>query len=226
MKKIIYFLASLLVLAVLASVFFMYVLPKMVKDSFVPDFKPKEIIQVHTIVLEEVQGLSKMELSRYVFNDDFRYQYKIDNWPDPIIELKAYGEVVACVDFSKVDSNDIKVIGDTLILSLPDPEICYAKIDHNKSQIRETHYTKIYTETEKLYQNAYKAAENKMNEEALNFGILDSARYGAEKTLVPLLKNLTQKDVFIKFPPRKQTPKPEKPSTLKLPEFLKPGNVR
>lgn len=226
MKKIIYFLASLLVLAALASVFFLYILPNMVKDTFVPDFKPKEIIQVHTIVLEEVQGLSKMELSKYVFNDDFRYQYKIDNWPDPIIDMKAYGEVVACVDFSKVDSNDIKVIGDTLILSLPDPEICYAKIDHNKSQITETHYTKIYPETEKLYQNAYKAAENRMNVEALNFGILDSARFGAEKTLVPLLKNLTQKDVFIKFPPRKISPKVEKPETIKLPEVVKPNSIR
>ncbi|MCI4666548.1 MAG: DUF4230 domain-containing protein [Bacteroidia bacterium] len=226
MKKIIYFLASLLVLAALGSVFFLYVLPKMVQDNFVPDFKPKEIIQVHTIVLEEVQGLSKMELSKYVFNDDFRYQFKIDNWPDPIIDMKAYGEVVACVDFAKVDSNDIKVIGDTLILSLPDPEICYAKVNHDKSKIIETHYTKIYPETQKLYENAYQAAENRMNDEALNFGILDSARMGAEKTLIPLLKNLTQKDVFIKFPSRKLVPKVEKPESIKLPVEVKPSSIR
>ncbi|MEO0894855.1 MAG: DUF4230 domain-containing protein [Bacteroidota bacterium] len=224
MRAIVYFLAGLLIIAIVGTLFFFVILPRMVTIPSLPDMKPEETIQVHSIVVEKVQGLKKMELEKYEFQDIVKHVHRIDWWPDPEVTLQAYGQVVACVDFAKIDSGHVVVIGDTIMLTLPEPEICYSRIDHDRSQVIETWYTSIYSDGKKMIDQAYKIAEDKMLSTAIEAGILDSAKIEARKALVPFLENLTQKEVYLSFPvAQKQPPKVE---SVDLPKEIKPESVR
>jgi len=223
MRKIIYFLSSLLILAIVASVFFFYVMPRMVKIPSLPDTKPEETIQVHSIVIEKVPGMSKMQLQKYQFQDIVKHKHRIDWWPDPEVTIQAFGEVIACVDFSKIDSSDILIVGDSLYLTLPEPEICVSKIDHNRSGVIESWATSLYNQGNKMIDQAYKIAEDKMYNTAMESGILDSTKIEAQKRIKKIVENLTQKTVFVKFPTQKQ---PGYPETHPLPKEIKKDNAK
>jgi hypothetical protein len=49
--------------------------------------------------------------------------------------LLAVGEVVGFIGFSKVTGEDVEITGDSIHMVLPAPEICYCKIDHQRSRI-------------------------------------------------------------------------------------------
>ncbi|MEL6134628.1 MAG: DUF4230 domain-containing protein [Bacteroidota bacterium] len=217
MRKLINAIIFLVITLVLATVFFLVVLPKMMPEiPDLPDLEPEEIVQVHTVIIEKISGMGKMELVKYNFNNTVKHQVKIDYWPDPEVRLQAHGETVACIDFTKIDSTDIYVEGDSIYITLPDPEICYSKIDHEKSEIVNTQYTSIYSEGNKVIQQTFLIAEQKLLESAMAFGIMDTARTKAQTVLRPILQNISQKQVFLQFPPPPiqvlQTPEdPEKP---------------
>ncbi len=100
-------------LAVLAVLYFVAV-PKVVPTiPDLPDLDEGEQIQVHTVVVEEVQGLGKLELSKITYQDIMTHEIQVDYFPDPKVMLKVYGETVACIDFTLIDSADIHVTSDT-----------------------------------------------------------------------------------------------------------------
>lgn len=169
-----------------------------------PEVNLEESTSVHTIVIEEVNGLGRMELAQYHFSDVIEHSVPYEYLPDPKVLLKVYGEAVACVDFTRLDSSDIHLQGDSLTLDLPTPEICYSRIDHERSAIVDTWYTSLYAEGQKLIDEAYVLAERNLTRAALANDILDRAEYEAQQTLVPLLANLTQKQVFLRFPAQRE----------------------
>jgi len=188
-----------------------------------PSIEEKETISVHSIVVEKVTGMGKMELVKIEFQDVVTHEVQIDYLPDPKVMLKVFGETVACVDFAQIDSANIHVQGDTLLLDMPAPEICYSKIDHEQSEIVETWYTSIYQDGQKLIDQAYEISERKMTEAAISQDIYGQAEVQAEKMLAPLLAQLTQKQVFLRFPTVKEVPMPAVPAES---EPIKPESVR
>ncbi len=174
-----------------------------------PKLDPENTVSVHTIVIEEVTGLGRMELVQYRFQDLITHSVSVEYLPDPKVMLKVIGETVACLDMTKIDSSDIFIQGDTITLDLPTPEICYARIDHEQSEIVETWYTTLYAEGQKLIDQAYTIGERKMREAAIENQILQQAETEAQQTLVPLLENLTQKKVFLRFPTQRELSVPQ-----------------
>ena len=58
-----------------------------------------------------------------------------DYLPDPKALLIVHGEAVGCIDLKTIDKDDIQTLGDTLFITLPEPNVCHFKIDHSKSKI-------------------------------------------------------------------------------------------
>jgi len=199
MRKILNWLSFLLLLTILVGGIWMY--DRLPEAPSLPQLDPEQSVSVHTIVIEEVIGLGKMELAQYTFRDVVThtnrtpYQYL----PDPKVMLKVYGETVACVDFTQVQRSDIQVQGEVLTLDLPAPEICYSRIDHERSEIVETWFTALYANGQRLIDQAYTIGERRMRETALDNDIYGEAQRQAQLTLVPLLENLTGKQVVLRF---------------------------
>ena len=155
----------------------------------------------HDIVLDKMEGMGKIEVVKYQFKDIVKHEKVKDWWPDPKIFLVVAGEAVACIDLTKLDSTDVFSLGDSIYVQMPEPELCYAKIDHSRSQVYDTEYT-FWDEAE-MVAEAYEVAEKELIASAYQSGIITQAEEQAELSLKPVLETLTGKSVFLIFPPPK-----------------------
>lgn len=85
------------------------------------------------LVLKKIEEVGNLELVKFNFNDIIeesvvRRIFDIDNLaPNSRVLVIVNGEATACINLKKVTKNDIKIIGDNVNISLPEPMICYTK---------------------------------------------------------------------------------------------------
>ena len=187
-------LIQILVLLTLI-VFAIFIWEKLKTFSFIEADKNNT---THNILLKEMTNMGKLELIKYSYRDVVEQEIVRDFLPDPKAILIVQGEAVGCLDLTLIKDKDINFKADTIIINLPEPEICNHKIDHSKSKIYKTDYA--FMNEGVLLDEAYKKAENQILESALNSDILDQAKKNAETLLKPLFENLSGKKVVIHFP--------------------------
>jgi len=159
-------------------------------------------------ILTEVETLGKLELIKYNFQEVTEFKKDGGNLDLKIIKipiyneakglLVSYGTAVTCIGLSNVTEKDIWVKKDTLYVQLPKPELCYFKIDLEKTRIYDMD-TKYLADDERkeFMEEMYRIAENKIKESALSSNILDQASISASMILKPLFESLTGKPVMI-----------------------------
>lgn len=168
--------------------------------SWLPDwFSGEEKMETtQAMVLEEITSLGRLELVQYNFKDVVE-QKIINQWlPDSKAILIVQGEAIGCIDLTKLDIADILPGQDTLVVHLPEPELCVFKIDHERSKVYNTEYA--FMEEAKLVQEGYRQAERQIKQSALDMGILDQTKENARKMLVPMLEKVSGRKVVVKFP--------------------------
>lgn len=160
-------------------------------------FGINEVETTHNIVLEKMQVLGQVELAKYSFRDVVEQKLVREFLPDPKAILIVQGEAIGCIDLQKITADNITTKGDTLIIRMPEPELCNYKIDHKKSKIYHTEYA--FMNEQLLLDEAYKRAEDQIYETALQSGILEQTKKNAELVLKPLFENLTNKHVILQY---------------------------
>lgn len=164
------------------------------------DFNPfaiKDIQTTHNMVLKEMTVLGKLELANFAFRDVVEQELVRDYMPNPKAILIVQGEAIGCIDLTKIKAEDIVTKDDTLIVHLPDPELCSYRIDHSKSKIYDTEYA--FMNEQALMNEAYTRAEAKIKQSALEMGILDQTKKNAELVLKPLLETISGKKVVLQY---------------------------
>ncbi|MFT4033161.1 MAG: DUF4230 domain-containing protein [Siphonobacter sp.] len=156
-----------------------------------------EIITNHTIVLKEITSMGKLELVKYNFRDVVDQAITHQFLPDGKALLIIQGEAIGCVDLTKMTLTDIGETADSLIVRLPDPEICVARIDHSKSKVYNTEFA--FNDEALLLEQAFKKAEVQVQQSAIDMGILAQTKENAEKILRPLLEKISGKNVLIRY---------------------------
>ena len=92
----------------------------------------------------------------------------------------AHGIVIAGIDLSKLNPEDLQLQGDALTVRLPQTEIFVATLDNDKSYVYDRE-TGIFTHGDtNLETTARQAAEQEIAKAALEDGILDLAQQNAE----------------------------------------------
>ncbi|OJV16899.1 MAG: hypothetical protein BGO21_29055 [Dyadobacter sp. 50-39] len=168
--------------------------------SWVPDWLGGEdkVEAMHTVVLQEISSMGKLEVVKYNFKDVVEQQI-VKMWlPNAKAILIVQGEAIGCVDLAKISMEDISSDAETLVINMPEPELCVFKIDHSKSRVYNTEYA--FNDEAKLVQEAYKQAEKQIQQSALDMGILDQTKENARKILTPMLEKASGKKVVLKFP--------------------------
>jgi hypothetical protein len=160
-------------------------------------FAIKDIQTSHNLVLKEMAVLGKLELSNFSFRDVVEQELVRDYLPNPKAILIVQGEAIGCLDLTKIKPADIATKDDTLIVHLPEPELCSYRIDHSKSRIYDTEYA--FMNEQALINEAYTSAEAKIKQSALDMGILDQTKKNAELVLKPLLESISGKKVLLLF---------------------------
>jgi Protein of unknown function (DUF4230) len=164
---------------------------------WLPSWFDEQAETTHTIVLQEIQSLGKLELVRYNFKDVVEHELARTWLPNPKAILIVQGEAVGCLDLTKMTLSDIQSERDTLVVHLPEPELCSYKIDHTQSKVYNTEFA--FTEEALLVDGAYQQAEVQIKQSALDMGILDQTKRNAEQILKPLLKKIAGREVALRY---------------------------
>jgi len=152
----------------------------------------------HTLVLQEMTAMGKLELVKYNFKDVVE-QEMVKTWlPNAKAVLIVQGEAIGCIDLTKIQIADITSEQEILVVNMPEPELCVFKIDHERSKVYNTEYA--FTEEGQLVNEAYVQAEKQIQKSALDMGILDQTKENATKILTPMLEKASGKKVLLKFP--------------------------
>jgi hypothetical protein len=151
----------------------------------------------HNVVLKEIVALGKMELVKYHFRDIVEHEVVKPLLPNAKALLIVTGEVIGCIDLTKVKTEDFHVQADTLVITLPQPELCVTSIDHSKSKVYNTEFALF--EEGQLVDDAYKQAETQLQKSAQEMNILPETKTNAEKILKPFLEKIAGKKVKLVY---------------------------
>lgn len=165
--------------------------------DFKNPFSSGEVEVSHNVLLQQISSMGKLELVKYNFRDVVESKIKKDLLPDAKVLLIVSGEATGCLDLTKIKVSDIAENGDTLVIHLPEPEICNYKIDHSKSRVYDTEYA--FLDEAKLVDNAFQKAEREIAQNAQSMGILEQTKKSAEQVLKPFLENVSKKKVVLKY---------------------------
>jgi hypothetical protein len=153
------------------------------------------------VMVEKITSMGKLELVKYSMKDVLEKKQIHAILPDERVLFVAVGEVTACIDLSKVARKDI--IQDagqkTVTVMLPQPEICYAKLDHQRSKVYDVSGVILPSTTQTMVEDVYKLAEKRLLDNAQQMDITGKARQNAQVIFKPLLEGVSGKTVILKF---------------------------
>jgi hypothetical protein len=155
------------------------------------------------MIVEKIEAMGKLELVRFYIKDIVENTQANKYWLDQKVVLIISGEVVGCIDLTKIDSSRIEMGSDTITIILPFPQVCYYKINHQESKVYNLESKLLYYDDAKLIDNAYAQAENQLLMAAIKMKIYDQTKANAQVMLKPLLENLTGKKVKFIFAEKK-----------------------
>ncbi len=165
--------------------------------GFKNPFAGGEVEVTHNALLQKITSMGKLELVKYNFRDVVESKIKKDLLPDAKVLLIVSGEATGCLDLTKIRVADIEEGSDTLVVRLPEPEICNYKIDHSKSRVYNTEYA--FLDEGVLIDQAFRKAESEVIRNAQAMGILEQTKKSAEQILKPFLEDVAKKKVVLRY---------------------------
>ncbi|TWR27763.1 DUF4230 domain-containing protein [Mucilaginibacter achroorhodeus] len=150
-------------------------------------------------MVSKIVNMGKLELVKYAMKDVVEKKELHMILPDSRVLFVAVGEVTACIDLTKARKDDIVQTKDTVTVSLPQPEICYVKLDHQKSRVYDVSGVWFADKSKTMVEDVYKIAEKKMLATATEMNLLGKARENAGTIFKPFLENVSGKAVVIRF---------------------------
>ncbi|MBC7654713.1 MAG: DUF4230 domain-containing protein [Oligoflexus sp.] len=161
-------------------------------------FKSETILN-QDVMVSKITNMGKLELVKYSMKDVVEKKQTRRVLPDQRILFVAVGEVAGCIDLTKVKKSDIQFGEDSITISLPAPEICYSKIDHQKSKVYDVSGVWFPSDTKDMVEDIYKIAEQQLVKSANEMQILSKTKENAKLIFKPLIENFSGKRVGILF---------------------------
>jgi hypothetical protein len=168
---------------------------------------PTVVVDPVTIV-REVRSLARLETIQYTVEKVITAETGQGTFGflfgDRVLFV-AHGVVIAGVDLSKLGPEDLRIEGNVLYVQLPEPEIFIASLDNEKSYVYDRDTGALTRGDVNLETTARQAAEQEIENAALEDGILQLARQNAENYLSRLLIEVGSYDEVLFIGP---TPQP------------------
>ncbi|OOQ60969.1 DUF4230 domain-containing protein [Mucilaginibacter pedocola] len=184
-------ISTIFFLVVIASIGFMFMYLKR-------QFATKTEVN-QDIMVSKITAMGKLELVKYSMKDVVEKKEVHTILPDSRVLFVAVGEVTACIDLTKVKKEDIVLTKDSVTLTLPQPEVCYVKLDHQKSRVYDVSGVYFPDKTKEMVEDVYKIAEQKMLTTSREMNLLGKARENATLIFMPFLQNVAGKKIALKF---------------------------
>ena len=160
------------------------------------------IIPDPVTIISDVHALARLETIHYSVEKVITAETGQGNlaflFQDKLL-LVAHGVVIAGIDLSKLQPEDMKMVNGVLNVRLPKAEIFIAALDNSKTYVYARDTGILTKQTKDLESLARQSAEEEIKKAALEDGILDSAQLNAEVYLTKFFGALGfPNPVFIK----------------------------
>ena len=186
MKK---FIIVLIILAAIAFGFW-----KLNQSYFTLETK---VESKHQILVQSIEKMGKLELVKDRMSDVIEHKNVTSYLPDASVLLIVKADAVGCMDLTKITDEDIVVQGDSATIYLPQPELCYVKIDHKDSKVYDTKMA--FLREGQLVDEAYKYAEAEVKRRVEKSDIRKQTQQNAVTVLKPIIEGLGFHSVRFEF---------------------------
>jgi hypothetical protein len=153
------------------------------------------------VMVEKITSMGKLELVKYSMKDVIEKKQVHVLLPDERVLFVAVGEVTACIDLTRIRKQDITRTAnhDTITVNLPKPEICYVKLDHQRSKVYDISGVILPSTSKAMVEDIYKVAEKRLLDNAREMDVIGKARQNAQTIFKPLLENISGKTIILQF---------------------------
>jgi hypothetical protein len=151
------------------------------------------------VMIEKITNMGKLELVKYSMKDVIEKKVTRTLLPDKRILFVAVGEVVGCIDLTKVTKESVQSSKDSVTVVLPSPEICYSKLDHQRSKVYDLSGVWSPTDRQEMMEDIYKLAEQRILQNATDMNVLGKTKENATLIFKPMLENISGKKVGLLF---------------------------
>ena len=154
----------------------------------------------HEAVVERIRLMGKVQLVQFNIRDVVEYKVERNMFlPDSKVLMIVAGEIGACIDLQKIKDGDVRRSETKTVITLPPPEICYVKVDHERSTIYDKKSWMFLDDDAELMDKAYKEAEKFLNRADVQQPALAEAQKNASAILGPVFEKIAGQPVEISF---------------------------
>lgn len=162
-------------------------------------FTEKEEVK-HEAVVERIRLMGKVQLVQFNIRDVIEYKVERNMFlPDSKVLMVVAGEIGACIDLQKIKDADVKRGETKTTIVLPAPEICYVKVNHERSSIYDKKSWMFLDDDAELMDKAYKEAEKFLNRPDVQLPAIVEAEKNAPVILAPVFEKIAGQPVEISF---------------------------
>jgi hypothetical protein len=152
-------------------------------------------------VVERIQRLQRLETVVYNMDKIVTGEKDTAFLPNFLagdrLLMLVHGQVVAGVDFSRLRGSDIRVDGKTVHVHLPAPQVLMTRLDNSRTRVYSRDTGLLVPVDPNLETQVRQEAEREMLADAVQNGILNTARQNGQTTLTGLLLGLGFENVEV-----------------------------
>lgn len=152
-------------------------------------------------IVQRIQRLQRLESVKYTLEKVVTGERQSRFLPQSIagerLLLIVRGEVFAGVDLGKLQSNDVRVNGKQVTITLPHAEIFSTRLDNNQTRVYSRETGLLVPADPNLESEVRAEAERQLLQAALADGILNNASTNARGTVTALVQALGFTDVDV-----------------------------
>lgn len=142
-------------------------------------------------VVRQIQKLQRLETVRYtmdkIISGEHAYPYVPKFLLGDRLLLVVHGEVVAGIDLADLQANDVRIEGRKISIHLPAAAIFSTRLDNARTEVYSRDTGLFSTPDPKLESEVRLAAEQQLQQAALQDGILKTAADNARTTISGML---------------------------------------
>ena len=155
-------------------------------------------------VIKEIRSLNRLETAQFTIEKVIDAGTTGNRFEELLfgdrILLIAHGAVIAGVDLSKINPEDVVINNDVLTISLPPPEILVTRLDPEMTRVYDRRTGVLSKGDKDLESQARSEAEKIIREAACSGGILREASQNAQRQLTVIFKGLNFSSVIFNIP--------------------------
>jgi hypothetical protein len=152
-------------------------------------------------VVRQIQGLQRLETVSYTMDKIISGEHANGYWPKFLVGdrllLMVHGEVVAGINLADLHPGDVTLHGQQISIHLPAAEIFSTRLDNEKTKVYSRDTGLFSSPDPNLESQVREAAEQQLQQAALQDGILKTAAENARSTILSMLQGLGFREVTV-----------------------------